>query len=98
MEGVTDFLIHDKLVKIDICDTSGQDRYQSFIKKVLPSKNLAIIIYDLSNKVNYFFYSSVRIQKGALILGQKSYQASTFTLDYLVQNLISNILRFHPRK
>ena len=39
--------LHNKIIKLDICDTCGQEAYKSLITNFYKKSSLAIIVYSI---------------------------------------------------
>ncbi len=48
-----DLLINDKMVKAQIWDTAGQEKFRSLIKNYYSNANGFILVYDVSNKKSF---------------------------------------------
>ena len=46
-------LIDDKIIKLDIWDTAGQERYKSLAPMYYRGAQVAIVIYDITNKDSF---------------------------------------------
>jgi len=51
--------LDDATVKFEIWDTAGQERYHSLAPMYYRGAQAAIIVYDVSSRVNLFHYSVI---------------------------------------
>ena len=77
---IKDEKINDKLVKVKIWDTSGQERFKSLADNVLKTSHGVILVFDLNNKETYdnlktwIQFITIKISENIplLLIGNKS--------------------------
>ena len=71
--------IQDKIVKLQLWDTAGQEKYRSMVSSYFRGANVALIIFDITSHASFeevplwiqFFYNNGPEQKNIILIGNK---------------------------
>ena len=48
-------LMNNKIIRLQLWDTAGQERFRSLIPGYIRDANVAVIVFDVTNKNSYYY-------------------------------------------
>ncbi|KAH9545985.1 hypothetical protein CY35_12G073400 [Sphagnum magellanicum] len=72
--------LEDRTVRLQLCDTAGQERFRSLIPSYIRDSSVAVIVFDVANKQSFLntarWVEEVRSERGSdviiMLVGNKT--------------------------
>ena len=98
--------INDKLIKLQLWDTAGTERFKSITTGYYRGANAAFVVFDLTSRVsfnsisewiqNYYNYSNPNSEKNVVLIGNKSdlKESREITEEEINKFVVSNNIKY----